>query len=385
MIWNRISVSLAFFVCGFVYTNWSTRLPRIQTLFNLDNTEIGFMLLCVALGSLISMPLTGVFIAKKGGKTATIISLIFFSLSLFIFQWVQTSWQLASSFLFLGFFTGALDVAMNTQAVAVEHKYKKSIMASFHAIFSLGMMLGALFSSFIIKRIEDLTFHFNLVSGLSVVISLVCIPYLVTDLPSEAETESRKGVLRYLNFKTILLGILAFCAMLAEGSIADWGTNYLKNIIEADEYISAIGISVFSISMMSGRFIADGIRQKYSDAKTIIYGSFMAAIGLFVSLSYLSIPVFMGGLVLVGFGISAVIPIIYSSAGNLKELPSGIGLSVVTTFGYAGFLVGPPIIGYLGTLFNLRVALFFVVGLLLLLGILSRRAVSLFEKENKLT
>lgn len=371
---SRFAVSLTFFICGFIYANWSTRLPHVQDVFVLSNSSLGLILLFVALGSLCAMPLTGWLISKKGSKFSTTLFLLPFTLIIVIIPFLHLTWQLVVSFYFLGFFLGGLDVAMNAQAVVVEEKYKLPMMSSFHAFFSIGMMIGALGSSFFTKNLDTLQGHFVIVSLLAFMLSMIVIPLLIPDGSLKQNEVAQKFQLP--NKKIILLGLIAVFAMIAEGSMADWSTNYVKNSIKADEFIAPIGLSIFSTTMTIGRLFGDKARVYFGDAKLLFMSSLMAAIGLFFALSVVSYWVFFAGIFVVGLGLATIVPIVNSQAGNDKTLPAGVGLATVTTLGYVGFLAGPPIIGFLADWQGLRFGLFFVASLLAILAILSKRAYS---------
>jgi fucose permease len=368
MFKNRLSVSLLFFVCGFVYTNWSTRLPNIQTLFSLNNSTLGLTLLCVAIGSLTSMPLAGWLIAHRGSKFSTILSSLLFCSTLFIFPILSEKWHLAVFFYIIGFLMGALDVSMNSQAVAVEQRSGQPMMSSFHAIFSVGMMLGALCTSFFIQY--SINIHFSIVSAGCLLIAIGCIPFLIDD----AEKPDADGIKFVLpNRAMLIIGLIAFCAMLGEGAMADWSTNYLKNVIKTNDTLAPIGLSAFSAAMTLGRFGGDKLRALWGDKKLVFVNSLLAAAGLLLTLLFPLAWVVIVGLFVVGAGLSTIIPIAFSSAGHNKSLPNGIGLAMVTTLGYFGFLFGPPIIGFLADAQGLRFALSFVMVLFLLMLFMSRK------------
>lgn len=368
MLKNRLSISLLFFVCGFVFTNWSARLPTIQTLFSLSNSTLGLTLLCVAIGSLTSMPLTGWLIAHRGSKFAAILSSLLFSSTLFIFPILYEKWHLAIFFYIIGFSMGALDVSMNSQAVAVEQRSGQPMMSSFHAIFSVGMMLGALCTSFFIQY--SIRIHFFIVSSVCLLIAIGCIPFLTTDV-EKPDAGSIKFVLP--NRTMLIIGLIAFCAMLGEGAMADWSTNYLKNVIKTNDTLAPIGLSAFSAAMTLGRFGGDKLRALWGDKRLIFFNSLLAATGLLLTLLFPVAWIVIAGLFVVGAGLSTIIPIAFSSAGHNKSLPNGIGLAMITTLGYFGLLFGPPIIGFLADLQGLRFALSFVMVLFVLMLLMSQK------------
>jgi MFS family permease len=299
----------------------------------------------------------------------TIFSAFFYCSLIPFIPWMPTLWALIIVFLFLGISAGMLDVAMNSQAVMVEKQLGKPIMTSFHAVFSIGMMIGAVAGSLFTKLTSGLFIHFLTVSLLSVIIVFVARYFLIHDKPQQKSTE--EPAFRLPNAAMVSIGIIAFCCMLGEGAMADWSTSYMENIAHADPALAPIGLSAFALAMTIGRVFGDGARVRYGDRSLMIACSVVATIGLSVAIIFIHPFVVILGLFIVGLGLSAIVPIAYSVAGHTKDLPPGVGLAMVTTVGYSGFLFGPPIIGLLADAFTLRLALLLAVGLFVLMTILS--------------
>ncbi|MEJ0057755.1 MAG: MFS transporter [Bacteroidota bacterium] len=252
-----------------------------------------------------------------------------------------------------------LDVAMNSQAVMVEKQMGKPIMTSFHAVFSIGMMIGALAGSLFTKISSGLFIHFITVSSISVAIVFIARYYLIHDKPESKEVEG--PAFRLPNAAMVSIGIIAFCSMLGEGAMADWSTNYMENISKADPALAPLGLSAFALAMTIGRVFGDGARIRFGDRALMIGCGIVATIGLSIAVIFIHPFAVIAGLFVVGLGLSAVVPIAYSIAGHTKDLPPGVGLAMVTTVGYSGFLFGPPIIGLLANLETLRWALVLVI------------------------
>jgi MFS family permease len=248
------------------------------------------------------------------------------------------------------------------------------MMSSFHAMFSIGMMIGALCTSFFVNY--SIPSHFLIVSVGCLVVGMACIPFLVTDV-EKPNAEGIKFVLP--NRAMFIIGAIAFCAMLGEGAIADWSTIYLKNVIKTNEATAPIGLSAFSAAMTLGRFGGDKLRALWGDKRLILVNSLLAVAGLLLTLLLPITWVAIAGMLVVGAGLSTVIPIAFSSAGHNKSLPNGIGLAMVTTLGYFGLLFGPPIIGFLADAQGLRFALYFVLLLFVLMLYMSRK----IEEEGR--
>jgi len=368
---SRIAVKILFFLNGFIYANWVSRLPRIQDLFSLDNGTLGLVLLSMSLGAVCAMPFTGWLIIRNGSKRITIAASFLYCVFVPIIPWLPPSspWMLFTLYFIIGITTGMLDVAMNAQAVLVEQALGKPIMTSFHALFSIGMMLGAACGSLFAELQTGLFAHFMIITGAGMMTVMVSSYYLIHDKPIQKDHDA--PAFRLPNAAMVSIGVIAFCCMLGEGSMADWSTNYMENVVKADKALAPMALSAFALAMTIGRIFGDRMRILFGDRKLIIICSVIAAVGLSTVLIVIEPVVVIGGFFLVGLGLSVVVPIAYSLAGSTKDLPPGVGLAMVTTVGYTGFLFGPPIIGMIADWSSLRVSLWLVVGLFLVMLLLA--------------
>lgn len=368
---HRWAISAMFLLNGFSYGNWISRLPRFQEIYGLDNGGIGLVLLSHAVGALIAMPFTGFIIARIGSRKASIIAAWTFLFWIGLIPLASNAFLFGAIFFGMGISSGMMDVSMNAQAVLAEKMYKRPIMTSFHAIFSMGMMLGAGFGALFIRFGLDIMPHIytNLVLG--ILLAWYATPNLVIDRLKNATAEG--GGFQLPNRALLGMGMIAFCCMLGEGAMADWTTNYLENIASAAPATAPLGLASFSMAMMIARFLGDGARARWGDGRLLITGSILAALGLAIILTILKPIVIIIACMLVGLGLSVIVPIAYSKAGNMPNIEPGVGISMVTTVGYSGFLFGPPIIGFVADGVGLRLALSMVLGLFLLMLFLSTK------------
>jgi fucose permease len=218
------------------------------------------------------------------------------------------------------------------------------------------MMLGAWCGALFVEMHIDLSKHLNIIVGSSLIFIAWMSRYLVQDRPDPALRHDGP-LFRLPSQSLISIGIIAFCCMLGEGAMADWSVNYMLNITHSERTLAPIGLSAFATAMTIGRIFGDGVRLRLGDKKLMVYSGIIATSGLVFALIFPYPYTTIGGFFLVGLGLSTVVPIAYSIAGNTKEIPSGVGLAMVTTVGYAGFLFGPPIIGFIADWRNLRVGL----------------------------
>ncbi len=368
---SRVAVKLIFFINGFVHANLATRFPRIQDLFSIDNGTLGLVLLSSSLGALLAMPFTGWLIIRNGSRRITIVSVFAYCIFVPLVPIMPGLTGLVFIFFIMGLTAGMLDVSMNSQAVMVEQQHGKPIMTSFHALFSIGMVAGASCGALFVKLNSQLISHFSIIIGLSLVAAFWSRYHLIHDKPKEKISEG--PAFRLPNAAMVSIGVIAFCCMLGEGAMADWSTNYMESIAHADKALAPIGLSAFALAMTIGRFLGDGAREKYGDRTLMIFCGLVATVGLGVAIAITHPYAVIAGLFTVGLGLSAVVPIAYSIAGNTKDLPPGVGLAMVTTVGYSGFLFGPPLIGFIADWQSLRISMGFVILLFITMTFLSFR------------
>ncbi|MEM0994958.1 MAG: MFS transporter [Bacteroidota bacterium] len=370
---SRAAVNTVFFINGFVFSNWAARIPLLQDNFQINHQLLGFVLLSASIGALVAMPTTGWFITKHGSRRITQYAALLYLLVVPIFPLSPNYQVLLLSFFAMGMTTGMLDVAMNAQAVVIENKMKQPIMSFFHAMFSAGMMIGAgsgaLFSYFTLP----LPLHFLIISLLSLVALLWSVRHFVADEVATDDTEAT--FFKLPDAALIGIGFIAFCCMLGEGAMSDWSSNYMTRIVGADKSTAPLALFAFSLAMMIGRFFGDRARLKFGDAKLLIFGSLLSILGVSTIILSSMVVLTVIGFLLVGSGLATIVPIAYSQAGNVPNLAPGVGIGMVTTIGYAGFLFGPPIIGFIADWQNLRIAFLFILALFVIMGFLASRQV----------
>jgi MFS family permease len=369
---NRIAVKIAFFINGFVFANWVSRLPRIQELYHADNGTIGLVLLGSSLGAVGAMPFTGWAIIKNGSRRITLFALIMYCAIVPLIPLMPDVPVLIALYVCMGIMTGTLDVAMNAQAVMVEQQYNKPIMTSFHAFFSIGMTLGAWCGALFADLAFDLISHFGIIVLSALVLAAWSSRNLIVDKP-DPSLKHDGPLFRLPNQALISIGLIAFCCMLGEGAMSEWSVNFMENIALSKKEMAPIALSAFATAMTLGRIFGDRVRTAVGDRAIIIGGGVIASLGLGLALILATPYAGIAGFFLVGIGLSTIVPIAYSIAGHTKNLPPGVGLAMVTTVGYSGFLLGPPVIGFIADWQTLRVALSVVAGLFVLMTLLGLR------------
>ena len=363
----RIAIVIFFFVNGFLYANCTGRLPELKDYFGVSNSTLGTMLFTTALGALVAMPLTGWLTTRYNSGKLTIYAGFLFCCIVPFIPYSQNIWIGRASFFLTGFFSGAMDITMNGQAVFVERKYKKTIMSSFHAAFSIGMALGAGSGSLFAKYHYSLRYHLINVAVGGIVALAAVSPVILQQQATNTVVAAEKSSKRRIPLIIWLIAVIGFCGMTGEGSMVDWSAIYMHTVVGKTTAFSALAVGAFATAMTIGRLFGDRLIDK-AGKQTILFGScFAAIVGLAIALLFVSAPAVLFGFFLVGIGLSNVVPLTYSTAGNIKGIEPAAGIAIASTIGYSGFFLSPPVIGYLADGFGLRVGLCFTLALFLLM------------------
>ncbi|MGV8937523.1 MAG: MFS transporter [Allorhizobium sp.] len=340
----RIAVSLLFFVNGFFMGSWAPKIPEFAARLKLSESGLGLMLLVFGIGSLLLMPIAGAQIARFGSRRVVQVATVLFLPTLLGMALVGQIWTAAIAIFLFGGLTGAMDVAMNANAVEVERRLKRSIMSSCHAFWSLGGLVGSLTGGFLIERLGG-TGHALSATVAAVVLFMIARPMILADAPHPDEV--RQKIALPLSPLPWLIGLVALFSMIPEGAILDWSALYFRDELNASVAFSGFAFAAFSLAMAIMRFAGDLVRDRLGAVKTLRFCTLSSFVGLVIAGFAPNVTVAMIGFAIAGIGISNMVPIAFSAAGNLPGLAPGIGLSVVTTMGYSGILVAPSLIGFI--------------------------------------
>ncbi len=360
---ESLAVGLSFMIFSIIFGSWATRIPDVQNQLQLSEGPLGRALLGFSIGALILLPFSSWFMARFTTGKVVFYSAILFCLAFMLPVAAPTYILLILACLIAGAVNGVMDVAVNAAATAVEEKNNIVIMSTCHGMFSLGIMIGGILGSLIAGwGISPLLHMVGM--GILMTIAALFLKNTWLDLP---ESEVEEGTIFVLpSGNLLILGIIGFSIMLGEGAIIDWSAVYLKNTLGGSAYLAGLGFAGFSLAMAIGRFYGDGIIPKYGSKAIVQWGSLLGALGLLIAVLVPYIPIVIIGFTIAGLGFSCVVPILFSAAARVPGVASGTGIAAVTTSGIMGFLLGPPLIGFIADEINLAVGLGFVVGLTLL-------------------
>lgn len=353
---SRVAVSYCFFILGALTGVWAVHIPLVQARLGIDPAILGLALLMLAIGAVLTMPLTGVALAHFGSRRPTAILALAFPVTAPFAILVQEPWQLFVALFFFGAAMGGLDVAMNTQATEVEAGRGKPTMSSFHGFFSVGALSGAGLGSLIVAA------GWGNGGGAAIVAAIFAIGaiWAVRNLlPSERPVQG--GPRFTLPDRAVLgVGVIAFLAFAGEGAITDWSALFLAAVKHAEPATAGLGFAVFSVAMTVCRLTGDAVVARTGPVVAIVTGGALMALGMVLALlapgHYLSALSFA----FAGVGMANIVPVAFSAAARTPGVPAGVGVAAVTTLGYSGFLIFPPLIGFVAKSFGLSAALVIV-------------------------
>ena len=355
---SRLAVLTAFFIYGAIFATWYARIPAIREKLALSEGQLGLVLLGISVGMLTALSVAGGMIAKFGSPKVTLAGAAVLVISLPFLALTPSAWALWLQLFIFGAAGSTIDVAVNEQAVLVERNAGKPLMSSFHAAFSVGGLAGSLIGAGM-ASINTLSpfVHFLISAILFGLAMLLAYPHL---LPVETNTEENGSVFRLPERALWLLGFVTFCSSIGQGATADWSAVYLTQVLETNAAFAALGFAAYSLTMTLGRVFGDALAAVWKPVTIVRFGGVVAALGFLAAMFTTSSWVALLGFAAIGLGLANIIPLSFSAAGNYPGISTSVGLAGVATIGYAGFLIGPPLIGLIAEAISLRIAFIFV-------------------------
>ena len=354
---SRIAIAFHFLFCGFIFASWAARIPSFKIQFNLNEADLGATLFMLPLGSFIALPFAGWAVDRFGSKWMMVISTIAYVAALNFLPYMPSVFHLAFILFFFGFIGDVMNIAMNTQGVDIQHLFQKPILSSFHAMWSLGALLGAVIGGFTLEENLSTATHYWIVAIPVIAITLFSLPFLIK---KDTEKEKEKKLFVLPEKELWMIGIVCLFSTLCEGAMADWSALYYQEAQGVTNVVSTAGFTAYAFAMTIGRFAGDKLILMLKYKKVLLLDGLLIAGGMLIALSVSNPIIIMFGFALVGFGVSTIIPIAYSVAASSKTMKASIALAAVSTIGFSGFLIGPPLIGFIAHETGLRVALLLV-------------------------
>jgi MFS family permease len=373
LLWGRITAKAVYFMLGVGSGTFAANIPRIKDNLDLSAGTLGLALLCCSLGGFVAMQFAAPLIKRFGLRTLLSVLGPVFPLVLIFIAMSHTFMTLAVAFALFGGLTSIAGIAVNAQAIDIEKAYAKSIMSSFHALFSVGGLIGAAAGGLMAAH------HFTIVHSMSIiamilsVLGVMIISKLFDVTKYDYEEDHTVIAAPHKHHQAawwrqvLLIGGLIFVCYLTEGAIADWTAIYMKDVHQAGPFIAVFAYMIFNACMTIGRFSGDAVIRRFGSLETLIGGGMLSVLGLAIGLLSPTLVIALVGFGIVGIGLSVLVPILISMAGNLPGGDRNVAIARASTCGSIGLMTGPAAIGFVAESYNLLMAMLIPVLLLSIL------------------
>ncbi|WP_394773088.1 MFS transporter [Flavobacterium sp.] len=367
---NRTANAIFFFISGFGYAAWASRIPTIRTTFDLSDSMLGTILFAMPIGLICTLPLTNYLLGKFSSKKIMLLGSVAFNGVLFFTGFVSQVWQLFIILFCFGSARNLLNISMNAQAVSVQRHYTESIITRFHGIWSIAGFSGAALGYFLVSMDIGIKWHFPLVGLAMIALTLYQYQYTIDDPPQPKKSKTlfslpEKSVLHY--------AIIVFICMACENTMYDWSGVYFQKTMHASQAMATGAFAIYMVAMTIGRFAGDRTVNRIGVKNMLYYNSILLTAG-FLLVVLVPYPIFgFIGFLMTGFGISCISPLILSLAGKSAKEGSARTLASISSISYLGFLVVPPIIGFISEAASIRVAFGIITALALIMIVLIKR------------
>jgi fucose permease len=374
----RIAVTITFITNGFTAGTFVARIPDFKRILEISNGTLGSSLLFVSIGVFLALRPAGKSAARHGSKPVVFWATLALAIAcVLVGLLLSLQWFWISLFL-LGYSIATQDVAMNAHAVLVEQRAGRRLMSAFHGMFSVGTLiggiLGGLFSQWEITPLNQ---------SLVLMVIYIAAAFVVRPMYLPAEADKRDfsaGPRAKHPFIFWILGFFGLFAAISEGAAGDWGGVLARDAFGATPFVSTLPYIVFCTAMIIGRFSGDYLAHRFGASLVIASGGIISGTGLTIGLIVGGIPAIMVSWFLLGIGLSVVIPLMFSAAGTLATkkyagvIAPSEAVAKVSGVSYFGFVLGPPMIGFIADLIELRSTLFLIAAFSYLLIFASRFA-----------
>jgi fucose permease len=349
---RRVAIAVLFFVNGMLFSTWASRIPGIKETLRLSEAELGLALLALGLGTFLGLPATSWLIARHGSAIITVAGAVACCAALPLAGRAPSLPLLAVVLALFGATLGCMDVAMNAQAALLEGAAGRSLMASFHGLWSFGGLVGASLGS-LVADVHPPRVHFLAVCVALLVLSAAAARGLTRDT-REAPPASP---LAWPSRTVLTIGLVGACGSIVEGGIADWSGVYLRDALGTGAGFAAAGYAAFSLAMMAGRFTGDRLIDRFGHVALLRAGALVAGVAVATALWAGNPWVAIACFAVAGLGVSTVFPIAFGLAGRAGDTAPGHAIAAVATMAYGGGLLGPPLIGFTARATSLPLAL----------------------------
>lgn len=355
----RIACGVFFFISGFGYSSWASRIPSIQQQLHLSEGQLGAVLFALPIGLMLTIPITAKMLKHFSSRSIMLVGAIAFNILLCVPGFTSYTWQLVVLLFFFGSARNIFNLSVNAQAVGVQSFYEKSIMVTFHGIWSTAGFAGAAVGYLMVSFNIAPSYHLLFVGICMIIVTVIFYPYAYYEKPVN---KVNKSVFSLPDKHLIKFSLICFASMACENTMYDWSGIYFQKVLHASKPAATAAFVVYMISMTIGRFTGDKLVASVGIKKVLSFSGVLILAGLLFSVLFPYNYAVYIGYALVGMGVSCVVPLVFSVAGKSQNMNTGQALAAISTVGYLGFLIIPPAVGFIAQAAGLRWAFGIVSG-----------------------
>jgi MFS family permease len=349
---HRTAALVYFFISGFGYSTWASRIPAIQHQLHINEAQLGAALLAAPVGVLITVPFSSNLLNRYSSKSIIIFGAVFYNLVLALLSFVTQLWQLCVLLFCFGSSRNILNLSTNAQGVEVQQLYENSIITSFHAMWSSAGFAGAAVGYFFVLSSLPLSVHFITVSIVLLVLSVIFyqnIFYIRRQDPPQ-----RKKIFVWPHKTLLVFALIAFASMACENVMYDWSAIFFQKAVLSTKETATAAFVLYMVCMTTGRLLGDKFVRKIGMVRILRYSGILVLTGLLLASLFPYVITAGVGFALIGFGISCIIPLVFNLAGNTAGMSSGTAIASVSVISYFGFLAIPPAVGFVAQAVGMR-------------------------------
>jgi len=361
----RRANAVYFFISGFGYSSWTSRIPGIKESLKLNDAHFGTLLFMMPVGLILTMPFTGKLLDHFKSRTIMLIGAMVYNGVLACIGFSGYTLVLGIALFFFGSSRNMMNLSMNAQAIGVQALYKRSIMSSFHAVWSMAGFAGAAFGYLMVTLNIIPAWH---LLGVSLLLTALTLLYYKDALDQRPDHSVKRSIFTLPPKSMLVFSLICFTSMACENTMYDWSGIYIRQVLHGSKAIATIAFVVYMVAMTSGRLVGDRMADRYGIQRVLAASGILIFTGFTITVLSPYIPITLAGYLLTGFGVSCVVPFVFSLAGKIPMSNPGAALASISSLGYLGFLIVPPMIGYVAQASSLRIsfAIIAVMGLFMI-------------------
>ncbi len=366
----RRANAVYFFISGFGYSSWTSRIPVVKESLKLNDAHFGTLLFMLPVGLLVTMPFTGKLLDHFKSRTIMLWGAMIYNVVLVCLGFSPFAWILAIVLFFFGASRNLMNLSMNAQAIGVQALYQRSIMSSFHAVWSLAGFAGAAMGYVMVATHVIPGWH---LLGVSLLLSGLSLYYYRDTLDQKPDHKNRRPILSLPPKGMLVFSLICFASMACENTMYDWSGVYVKQVLHGSNGMATIAFALYMVAMTTGRIFGDRVADRFVIRFVLRGSGILIFAGLLITVVSPLIGLTLIGYLFTGFGVSCVVPFIFSLAGKIPMSNPGAALASISSLGYLGFLLVPPMIGYVAQSSSLRVSFAIISTMGILIIVLSRK------------